>query len=137
MLGEVTFFAGNFAVRGWAIADGSVLPISSNSALFSILGTTYGGDGKTTFALPDLRGRAAIGSGTGAGLTETRLGAKVGAEAATLATTESAARPRADERPGNGPPTKTAKPDQSIPLRDPSLALTPLICTSGTFPSRG
>ena len=59
-LGEIMAFGGNFAPRGWAKLDGQLLAISSNSALFSILGTTYGGDGRTTFALPDLRGRASI-----------------------------------------------------------------------------
>ena len=65
MIGEVRMFAGNFAPRSWAKCEGQLLPISSNSALFSILGTTYGGDGRTTFALPDLRGRATIGPGNG------------------------------------------------------------------------
>ncbi|MGB0178004.1 MAG: phage tail protein, partial [Owenweeksia sp.] len=61
MLGEVRIFAGNFAPRGWALCQGQLLAISQNSALFSILGTTYGGDGRTSFGLPDLRGRAPIG----------------------------------------------------------------------------
>jgi microcystin-dependent protein len=64
-IGFVTLFAGNFAPRNWAFCDGSLLPIASNTALFSILGTTYGGNGKNTFALPDLRGRAVIGAGQG------------------------------------------------------------------------
>lgn len=84
MIGEVKMFAGNFAPRGWALCDGQLLPISSNSALFSILGTTYGGDGRTTFALPDLRGRAPIHAGNGPGLTSRRLGQKGGSEANTL-----------------------------------------------------
>ncbi|HCQ16454.1 MAG TPA: phage tail protein, partial [Cryomorphaceae bacterium] len=67
MLGEVRIFAGNFAPRGWAFCAGQLLAISQNSALFSLLGTTYGGDGRTTFALPDLRGRAPIGVGQGPG----------------------------------------------------------------------
>lgn len=62
-IGIVKLFAGNFAPRGWLFCDGSLLSISSNSALFSILGTTYGGDGVTTFALPNLKGRMAIGAG--------------------------------------------------------------------------
>lgn len=69
-IGLVTLFAGNFAPRNWAFCDGSLLPISSNTALFSILGTNYGGNGKTNFALPDLRGRAIIGAGQGAGLSQ-------------------------------------------------------------------
>lgn len=60
LLGEISMFAGNFAPRGWAFCDGQLIPISQNPALFSILGTTYGGDGRTTFGLPDLRGRSPI-----------------------------------------------------------------------------
>jgi len=73
-LGEITMFAGNFAPRNWAFCDGQLLPISSNQALFAILGTTYGGDGRTTFALPDLRGRVALHEGSGPGLPSLRLG---------------------------------------------------------------
>jgi microcystin-dependent protein len=77
--------AGNFAPRGWAFCDdGQLLPISQNSALFSILGTTYGGDGRTTFALPDLRGRVPIHTGSGPGLSYRNLGAKAGQEAVSL-----------------------------------------------------
>ena len=79
-IGEIIMFAGNFAPRGWAFCDGQLLPISQNSALFSILGTTYGGDGRTTFGLPDLRGRVPIGPRTGPGLTAYRLGEKGGSE---------------------------------------------------------
>jgi microcystin-dependent protein len=64
-LGEIRMFAGNFAINGWAMCNGQILPISQNAALFSILGTTYGGNGTQTFALPDLRGRVAIHQGTG------------------------------------------------------------------------
>lgn len=85
-IGEVRLFAGNFAPRGWAFCHGQLLSISSNSALFSILGTTYGGDGRTSFGLPDLRGRAAVGVGVGPGLTEVRLGEKNGAEQRALRT---------------------------------------------------
>lgn len=77
-IGQVILFAGNFAPRGWAFCNGQLLQISTNTALFSILGTTYGGDGRTTFALPDLRGRAAISPGNGPGLGDVRLGAKFG-----------------------------------------------------------
>lgn len=83
-IGEIIMFGGNFAPRGWALCDGSLLPISQNTALFSILGTTYGGDGRTTFALPDLRGRAPIGEGNGPGLSNYRLGQKGGTENTTL-----------------------------------------------------
>ena len=83
-IGEVQWFAGNFAPRGWAFCDGQLLSISQNTALFSILGTTYGGDGRTTFGLPDVRGRVIIHQGTGPGLTNRRLGQKAGAESETL-----------------------------------------------------
>ena len=83
-IGEVRMFAGNFAPRNWALTDGQLLPISSNTALFSILGTTYGGDGRTTFALPDLRGRVSVHPGTGPGLTPRSLGQKSGSETNTL-----------------------------------------------------
>ncbi len=83
-LGEIKMVGFNFAPRGWALADGQLLPISANSALFSLYGTTYGGDGRTTFALPDLRGRTPIHQGSGQGLTERRIGSKGGAEYATL-----------------------------------------------------
>nr|WP_313791253.1 tail fiber protein [Lacinutrix neustonica] len=81
-------FGGNFAPRGWAFCDGQLLPISSNSALFSILGTTYGGDGRTTFALPDLRGRVPLGPRTGAGLSTYREGQRSGEERHVLNVTE-------------------------------------------------
>ena len=87
-IGEITPFGGNFAIRGWALCDGQLLPISSYSALFSILGTTYGGDGVSTFALPDLQGRVALHMGQGAGLTYRTLGAKSGTETVTLTTNQ-------------------------------------------------
>ncbi|MCX4248096.1 phage tail protein [Paraliomyxa miuraensis] len=83
-IGQIIMFAGNFAPRGWALCDGQLLPISQNQALFSILGTTYGGDGRTTFALPDLRGRASLHAGSGPGLTPRSLGQKSGEETVTL-----------------------------------------------------
>ncbi len=83
-LGEVRLFAGNFAPRTWAYCDGQLLSISQNTALFSILGTTYGGDGRTTFALPDLRGRVPVGPRNGPGLSSVRLGQKTGTESVTL-----------------------------------------------------
>ena len=83
-VGEVRMFAGNFAPRGWAFCDGQLLAVSQNDALFSLLGTIYGGDGRTTFGLPDLRGRVPIHAGSGPGLSPRRLGAKAGAENVTL-----------------------------------------------------
>jgi microcystin-dependent protein len=83
-IAEIMMFAGNFAPRGWALCDGQLLSVSSNAALFSLLGTTYGGDGRTTFALPDLRGRTAIHPGSGPGLSTRRLGERGGSETTTL-----------------------------------------------------
>lgn len=83
-LAEIRIFAGNFAPRSWALCQGQLLPINQNQSLFSILGTTYGGDGRTTFGLPDMRGRAAMHAGHGPGLSGRSLGSKGGAETVTL-----------------------------------------------------
>ncbi len=83
-IGEIAMFAGNFAPRNWAFCDGQLLPIAQYQALFSLLGTTYGGDGQTTFALPDLRGRFPLHPGSGSGLTPRSLGETGGAEAVAL-----------------------------------------------------
>lgn len=83
-IAEIRIFAGNFAPRSWAFCDGQLLPISENTALFSLIGTTYGGDGRTTTALPNLQGRAPMHPGRGPGLTARRLGEKVGTETVTL-----------------------------------------------------
>jgi len=83
-IGEIMWVGYNFCPRGWANADGQLLPIASFSALFALYGTTYGGDGRTTFALPDLRGRVAVHSGAGPGLVDRRPGEKGGTENETL-----------------------------------------------------
>ncbi len=83
-IGEIRMFAGNFAPRSWATCDGQLLAISQNQALFSILGTTYGGDGRTTFALPDLRGRIPVSAGSGPGLSNVSLGQRSGYPTVTL-----------------------------------------------------
>jgi len=83
-LAQIVMFAGNFAPRGWAFCDGQLLPINANQALFSLLGTTYGGDGRTTFALPDLRSRSPIHAGRGPGLSDIKLGQRGGIETVTL-----------------------------------------------------
>jgi microcystin-dependent protein len=87
-IGEIIMFGGNFAPRSYAFCDGSLLSISQFSALFSILGTTYGGDGETTFGLPDLRGRIPVHAGSGPGLTQRRPGQNGGAENTTLTINE-------------------------------------------------
>lgn len=83
-IGQIKMFAGNFAPRGYALCDGQLLAISQYDALFSLVGTFYGGDGRTTFGLPDLRGRVPIHAGSGPGLTPRQVGAKSGAENVTL-----------------------------------------------------
>ncbi len=111
--GEIMMFGGNFCPRFWARCDGQLLPISQNNALFSLLGTTYGGDGRTTFGLPDLRGRAPIGNGYGVGLPEVKLGQKGGTQSVT-----------------------TVQPGQKTAVNNPNLGLTYCICLQGIYPSR-
>lgn len=113
-LGDVKLVAFNFQQRGWMECDGRLLPISQNTALFSLLGTMYGGDGRTTFALPDLRGRVPVGVGNGPGLDPVKQGEKSGA-------------------------IKVAapKPGESVTnAQTPTLGLRYLICVEGMFPSR-
>jgi len=86
--GEIRMFGGNFAPAGWAFCDGQLLPIAENDALFTLIGTTYGGDGQTTFGLPDLRGRLPIHAGTGPGLSTRTLGEQGGVETVTLTTNQ-------------------------------------------------
>src|SRR5215218_4356012 len=85
---EIRIFPFNFAPKGWAFCDGQLLPLSQNTALFSLLGTTYGGDGKSTFALPDLQGNAAMHPGQGQGLSLRDLGEISGVESITLLVSE-------------------------------------------------
>lgn len=83
-IGEIRMFGGNFAPRGWAFCHGQILSIAQNTALFSLLGTIYGGNGQTTFALPDLRGRVPVGQGQGPGLSNRQIGEQAGVENVTL-----------------------------------------------------
>ncbi|TFB14678.1 phage tail protein [Filobacillus milosensis] len=83
-IGEIRIFSGKFEPKNWAFCNGQLLPISQNTTLFSIIGTTYGGDGKTTFALPDLNGRTAMHQGNGEGLSSRELGEKGGQSEVTL-----------------------------------------------------
>ena len=87
-LAEIRIFPFNFAPTGWAFCDGQILPISQNTALFALLGTTYGGDGKSTFALPDMQGNAPMQPGQGQGLSLRDLGEMSGVESVTLLTSE-------------------------------------------------
>jgi microcystin-dependent protein len=88
MIAEIRMFAGNFAPRSWAFCQGQILSIAQNTALFSLLGTTYGGNGQTTFALPDLRGRVPVGTGQGPGLPAVNLGQVGGSPTHTMIITE-------------------------------------------------
>lgn len=98
MIGEIRLFAGSFAPKNWAFCDGQLLPIDQFKTLHSIIGTTYGGDGTTTFALPDLRGRVPIHAGTGSGLSTRRIGQKSGTETNSLTI---------NQLPAHSHPTKT------------------------------
>lgn len=109
-IAEIRIFAGNFAPRGWAFCNGQLLPISQNTALFSLIGTTYGGDGRSTTALPNLEGRAPMHPGRGPGLTSRRLGENGGVETVTLVdaqmpshnhTMTGSARPAINDDPDN------------------------------------
>ncbi len=136
LLAEVRPFAGNFAPRGWAFADGNLLQISQNTALFSLLGTTYGGDGRTTFGLPDLRGRTPIHSGQGPGLSHRPLGGRWGSESETLNISEMPSHVHLASPPGPGPFTGATGGGSSHNNTQPSLALNYIIALQGVYPSR-
>jgi microcystin-dependent protein len=153
-IGEIVLFAGNFAPRGWAKCEGQLLPISQHQALFSILGTTYGGDGRTTFALPDLRGRVPIQAGQGPGLPNFPLGSKGGSlalPAKTITLSEVKTRPGAsndaNDFGGRKPPASAAggTPAQTTEVADPNVpngnvqpftTVNYIIALQGTYPSR-
>ncbi|WP_022834973.1 phage tail protein [Salisaeta longa] len=164
-VGEVRIFAGTFAPRGWAFCNGQLLPISQNTALFSLLGTTYGGDGRTTLALPDLQGRAPMHPGRGPGLADRQLGEATGTDAVALTNDQmprhthemkgipfpgNAARGGAFAKPADGTPlyrdgasnatmgvnTTTTGGGQAHNNRQPYLALHFIIALVGLYPSR-
>jgi microcystin-dependent protein len=122
-LAEVRIVGFNFAPRGWAFCDGQILPINQNQSLYSLLGTTYGGDGRTSFALPDLRGRTPIHVGSSDG-TSHSLGQKSGEEAHTLSAAEIPQHThsmRASSSNGNSPiPTNNALASFNNGYRDPT-----------------
>jgi microcystin-dependent protein len=138
-IGEIKLFAGNFPPQGYAVCDGSIMPISQNAALFSLLGTMYGGNGVTTFALPDLRGRVPMGVGQGPGLTRRDQGVPVGAETATQLTS-----PVVTSVQGEGvtPTTGLAvvptpqTGNANVSTVPPALPLMYIICINGIYPSR-
>jgi microcystin-dependent protein len=120
-LGEIRMVAFNFAPRGWAFCEGQLLPIAQNSALFSLIGTIYGGDGRTTFALPDLRGRFPLGRGQGNGLENRNLGEKGGVEKHSDIVVA--------EKTGSG----HGHSEENMP---PYLTVNFIIALQGIFPSR-
>jgi microcystin-dependent protein len=132
-IGEIMMFAGNFPPQNWAFCDGQLLPIAPNTALFSLIGTYYGGDGQTTFALPDLRGRLPMhtGSGPGPGLSPRSLGESGGAENVTLISTQMPAHTHALQvDSANG---TTASPGGALLARDPSGTPAYGVNTTGTL----
>ena len=154
LIGEIKMFAGNFAPRGWAICDGSLLPISGNESLFSIVGTYYGGDGRTTFGLPDLRGRVAVGAGSGPGLTPRTIGSRFGAESANQTIRSGVNIPihevatmGEEVQPGKGSLLAVGNSETGymhaggdselrMGLSQPSVTINYIICLTGIYPSR-
>ena len=120
-IGEIRFVAFTFAPRGWAECNGQILPIASNTALFSLLGTTYGGNGQTTFALPDLRSRMPMHAGQGAGLTNREQGESAGAQAATLTVGQLPA--HSHDLQGTNTEANANSPSGSLPATKQRVAL--------------
>ena len=136
-IGEIVMFGGNFAPRGWAFCDGQLLAISSNTALFSILGTTYGGDGRVTFGLPDLRGRVAIHAGSGPGLSPRPLGQKSGSQTSNVTLTPTTAKAINTRTPGaTFIDAVTGVQAQPVNTMQPYTVVNYIIALQGTFPSR-
>lgn len=120
-VGEIRMFAGTFAPRGWAFCNGQLLAVSQNDALFSLLGTIYGGDGRTTFGLPDLRGRIPVHTGTGPGLSPRPLGAKGGQEQVTLTVNQLPLHTHSMQASANL--GGDSSPAGKVPAESPSVAL--------------
>lgn len=164
-LGQIRQIGFDFAPRGWALCDGQILPISQNQSLYSLLGTTYGGDGRTSFALPDLRGRVSFGFGQGPGQTNRPLGSEGGEETHILTAGEipdhthtasaSAQTAQEDDPDGNvwassgaasgyasggdgqmGATAVSTAGGQAHENMQPSLAINYIIALQGVFPSR-
>ncbi len=114
-LGQLMLVPYNFAPRGWAFCNGQIMSIAQNTALFSLLGTTYGGNGQTTFALPDLRGRAALSAGQGPGLQNYNLGEMAGSESVTLISSQM---PAHSHLVGASTGSAQATPDGAFPGSD-------------------
>ncbi|SOE20027.1 Microcystin-dependent protein [Spirosomataceae bacterium TFI 002] len=135
-LAEIVLFAGNFAPRGWALCHGQLLPISQNTALFSLLGTIYGGDGRTTFALPDLRGRAPVSPGNGPGLSNYNIGQRTGVESVTLNSTHIPSHTHNMQASSN-PPSKNTAEGASLASGDRITPLNNIYATGGGNVSMG
>jgi microcystin-dependent protein len=133
--GQVRMFAGETLPAGYVSTDGQLLPINQNTSLFALLGTRYGGNGQVTFALPDLRGRTVIHTGSADGITNHPLASMVGAETVTLAANQLATHQHSVLPPADM--THPAGDGQSFNNMQPSLALNYIICTQGNFPSPG
>lgn len=116
-IGEIRAFGFTFAPRGWALCNGQLMSIAQNTALFSLLGTTYGGNGQTTFGLPDLRGRAALHFGQGPGLSARSQGEVSGTESHTLLSTELPAHNHAVSQPTSSGEKTTNRPAGAVPAR--------------------
>lgn len=113
---EIRMFPFTFAPKGWAFCDGQLLPLSQNTALFSLLGTTYGGDGKSTFALPNLQGSAPMHPGQGPGLSLHDLGEQSGSQFVTLLVSEIPVHTHQIMASGNPPPGNAGTPDPSVEI---------------------
>jgi microcystin-dependent protein len=165
-LGEIRMFGGNFGPRAWALCQGQILSIAQNTALFSILGTTFGGNGQTTFALPDFRGRCPVGQGQGPGLSNYSLGQQAGSESTTLNISQMPAHthglngynadaestkvqgnlpattggnsyaPSGQLVPMNAQGTSVQGGNQPFQILQPYLGINFIICIEGLFPSR-
>ncbi len=132
-IGQIQMFAGTFAPRGWMFCDGQLVPIAENVALFNLIGTTYGGDGVTTFALPDLRGRVIISAGQGSGLSNYVVGQTGGAEKVTLTQSQMPAHTHAllaDRSSGSSDTPSGLLPAES-PDGIPSYGSTPVTTLPG------
>jgi len=130
-LGQLMLVPYNFAPQGWAFCNGQIMSIGQNSALFSLLGTTYGGNGQTTFALPDLRGRVAISAGQGPGLQNYSLGEVAGSESVTLISTQM---PAHTHLVGASTGSAQATPDNAFPGSDTSTQIYDLAASTTMNP---
>jgi len=137
-IGTVKLFAGNYAPQGWFLCDGRLLQISQYSALFSVIGTTYGGDGRTTFALPDMRGRVAVGSGRGSGLSNRQVGEIFGSEKYVLKKENLPIHASDSVLPATGVANHSVTDMEAVPfeISPPSLGMNYIICWRGEYPVR-